>query len=161
MTVTRSESETFSSVDAAWLHMDTPTNLAIITGVLSFKEPLDYERLKATLEHRLLIHSRFRQRVRESNIPLGLPSWEYDPDFDLEEHLQRCTLPEPGGHDELQQLAGGIFWLEIDGGGQASPILNAFLYSVGCLADDLKQTAGVAYLSNRVAFHIGDYQHYI
>ena len=39
MDTDRIVSETFSSVDAAWLHMDTPTNLAIITGVMTFHRP--------------------------------------------------------------------------------------------------------------------------
>jgi diacylglycerol O-acyltransferase / wax synthase len=48
----RKRSETFSSIDAAWLHIDTPMNMAMITGVMMFDEPPDFDRLKATIECR-------------------------------------------------------------------------------------------------------------
>ena len=75
--------ETFSSVDAAWLRMDTPTNMAMITGVMMFSERLDIWRLKEVVEHRLLQHERFRQRVRQPLLGLRRPSWKIDPHFDL------------------------------------------------------------------------------
>jgi diacylglycerol O-acyltransferase len=96
--------ESFSNVDTAWLRMDSPTNLAIITGVISFPGPLDFERLRVTVEARLLPFMRFRQRVRESSIPLGSPQWELDPDFDLDYHLQRITLTGSADHEMLQHF---------------------------------------------------------
>jgi diacylglycerol O-acyltransferase len=104
MSHTYMDSELFSSVDAAWLHMDTPTNLAVITGVITFESPIDFERLKITLERRLVIHRRFRQRVSEPLLGVGPPRWEYDPDFALTNHLDRIQLPEPGDHAALQRL---------------------------------------------------------
>jgi WS/DGAT/MGAT family acyltransferase len=114
MSPTQPPHEAFSSVDAAWLHMDKPTNLAMITGVMSFPEPLDFERLQATVEARLLPFVRFRQRVRERNLPLGLPRWELDPDFDFSYHLQRVTLPEPGDHTALQNLVSELMSVPLD-----------------------------------------------
>ena len=35
-----------SSADAAWLHMDRPTNLMVINSVLLFDEPVDWQRVK-------------------------------------------------------------------------------------------------------------------
>ena len=43
-----------SNVDTALLRMEDPTNLMMITGILVFGAPMDFERLEATLEHRLL-----------------------------------------------------------------------------------------------------------
>jgi hypothetical protein len=62
MSPTRLPSEPFSNVDAAWLHMDEPTNMAMVSGVLTFDAPLDLQRLKDTLAHRLLPIKRFSQR---------------------------------------------------------------------------------------------------
>jgi hypothetical protein len=58
-----SKHEALSNVDAAWLRMEDPANLMMITGIIRFDEPLDYERLKRTVEHRFLRFKRFRQRV--------------------------------------------------------------------------------------------------
>ncbi len=114
MSTKRVESETFSSVDAAWLHMDTPTNLATIVGILAFEGALDYEQLKTTLERRFLIHRRFRQRVREGERPLELPRWEFDPQFDIHDHLLHVRLPPPADHQALQEMVSDLMSRPLD-----------------------------------------------
>ncbi len=101
-----------SSVDIAWLRMEDPANLMMITGVLVFGAPIDYELLKATIEKRLLRFDRFRQRaVRPA---LGTPYWEDDPDFDLSYHLQPATLPSPGDKAALQDTASLLASTQLD-----------------------------------------------
>src|SRR5512147_1443641 len=94
----------FSSVDAAWLHIDRPTNMAIIVGVMMFETPIALPRLKHVIEERLLIFDRFRQRVKEPRLGVGLPRWEFDPRFDWGYHLRQTRLPDAGSEVELQQL---------------------------------------------------------
>ncbi len=101
-------------VDAAWLHMDEPTNLAVITGVMTFDAPLDFERLRATLIHRLLPFERFRQRVVERPLRLGLPHWQADPHFTLSAHLHRIALPAPGDQATLQAVVGDLMSMPLD-----------------------------------------------
>jgi len=110
----RSKSEPFSSVDAAWLRIDVPTNMALITGVMVFDEPLDLERLKITIQYRLLRYERFRQRIREDHGLRGSLRWEVDPNFDLDAHIQRIEMPEPGGLAGLQALAGHLMSTPLD-----------------------------------------------
>lgn len=106
--------ETFTSVDAAWLNMDTPTNMAMITGVMMFDRPLDWERLRLTLERRLLVFDRFRQCARKPRFPSGFPAWEEDPHFDLEAHLHHIALPAPGNDQALMALAGDMMSAPLD-----------------------------------------------
>ena len=106
--------ETLSPVDAAWFHMDTPTNMAMITGVMMFGERLDIWRLKAVVEHRLLRHERFRQRIRQPLLGLRLPSWEIDPYFDLDAHIRHIALPAPGDVATLQSLVGDLMGTPLD-----------------------------------------------
>ena len=87
--------EYLSSIDATMLHLDDPTNLMMITVVMVFKAPIRYERLKATLETRLLTMRRFRQRLAWAGLGTGKPYWKDDPEFDLNYHLQRACLDEP------------------------------------------------------------------
>ena len=96
--------EFFTGVDAAWLRMDRPGNLAQIAGVMIIDTPIDRARLIELVHERLLVYDRFRQRVREPLLGLGLPRWEIDPQFDLNYHLPQISLPAPGGQAELQQL---------------------------------------------------------
>src|SRR5512135_3382303 len=101
-------SEFFTGVDAAWLRMDRPGNLAQIAGVMILDTPLERARLIELVHERLLVYDRFRQRVREPLLGLGLPRWELDEHFDLNYHLPQITLPAPGGKAELQQLVGRL-----------------------------------------------------
>ena len=104
MATDQRRAEPFTSIDAAWLRMDQPTNLMMIVGVLMFDEPLDFARLQGVIEQRLLSFPRFRQRVTYPLGPGGQPHWEDDPTFDLRAHLRRVALPAPGDQQVLEQL---------------------------------------------------------
>lgn len=103
-----------SNVDTAWLRMEDPTNLMMITGVMVFGQPLAYDRLKAVIEERLLVFDRFRQRVVQPALPGARPCWEDDPSLDLRYHLQRATLPAPGDRAALQELASLLASTQLD-----------------------------------------------
>jgi diacylglycerol O-acyltransferase len=97
--------KTITHPDYAWLRMNAPNNLMVITGVMIFDAPLDYPRFKATIEQRLLVFKRFRQRLVTSKTPFTRPYWEDDPEFDLDRHLQRIQLPIPDGQATGDQRA--------------------------------------------------------
>lgn len=102
-------SEPMTSVDAAWLDMDRPTNLMVINGLMVFETPIAYDRLRGVLETRLLKpFRRFRQRVVASPLGAGRYVWQDDPHFSLNFHLRRIALPAPGGEASLQTLAGEL-----------------------------------------------------
>lgn len=104
----------FSLVDAAWLHMDEPTNMAVITGVIMFDDPLDFGTLKELIRARLLRVRRFRQRVREPLFGVGIPRWQDDPHFDLDAHLHRIALPAPHDQQALHELVGDLMSMPLD-----------------------------------------------
>lgn len=104
----------FSPVDAAWLRMDRPTNTMMITVVMMFDQPLDFARVKETINTRMLLHERFRQRVREAPLKMTLPHWEEDPHFDLNAHVHRVALPAPGGMVALQELVSDLMSTPLD-----------------------------------------------
>lgn len=104
-----------SMADAAWLHMDQPTNLMVVTGAFCFDEPPDWERVRDILARRLVERfSRFRQRVVEGPSPLTGSHWEDDPGFDLEEHLHHVTLRRPGDSAQLQALVAELMATPLD-----------------------------------------------
>lgn len=104
-----------SSADAAWLHMDRPTNLMVINAVLLFDEPLDIDRVKRVCEERLIGRfPKFRQRVAESSVPFRSPSWEDDPDFDLDHHVHHFALPAPNDQAALQGLVADLMTTPLD-----------------------------------------------
>lgn len=106
--------EPMANVDCAWLRMDDPTNLMMITGVLTFSTPLGYDQVRQVIEERLLTFARFRQRACMPRSTLGLPHWEDDPNFDIEEHLRCATLPPPGDQQALQQLVSQLMSIQLN-----------------------------------------------
>jgi diacylglycerol O-acyltransferase len=118
-------SSRFSSADAAWLHMDRPTNLMVINTVLLFDEPVDWNRLKQITQERLVDrYPKFRQRAVESLLPLQAPKWEDDPDFALDHHMHHFALPAPGDTAALQELVGDLMAMPLD---RARPLWHMYM----------------------------------
>jgi diacylglycerol O-acyltransferase / wax synthase len=113
-----------SLADYAWLRMDDPNNLMVITGLMTFDAPLDYERFKYTVEHSFLRFERFRQRINLPPLPFIRPYWEEDPKFNLESHLIQVKLPAPGGQKELQDLISRLMSTQLD---YARPLWEFYL----------------------------------
>ena len=103
--------ERMSSVDTAWLRMDTQTNLMMIVGVMMFDGAFDIARFKRTLEKRLSRYRRFRQRVVQD--PSGA-YWVEDEHFDIDNHVQVVNLPVPGGKQALEQYVAGLTMQSLD-----------------------------------------------
>ena len=83
-----------SSVDAAWLGMEDPTNLMMVTGVMALDGPVDLKRLRLTLDRRLSPYARFKQRVVRPRSRANQPHWEDDPEFDIDNQISYVALPE-------------------------------------------------------------------
>jgi diacylglycerol O-acyltransferase / wax synthase len=136
-----------SSADAAWLHMDRPTNLMVINAVLLFDQPLDIDRVKRVCAERLIGRfPKFRQRVVESSVPFRSPAWEDDPDFDLDHHVHHFALPAPNDKATLEGLVADLMttpldrdrplWHNyvVDGFGQGSALIVRMHH---CIADGI------------------------
>jgi diacylglycerol O-acyltransferase len=48
------ESQRMSSADAAWLHMDQPTNLMVVTAAIWFDGPIDRKQVREVIQTRLV-----------------------------------------------------------------------------------------------------------
>jgi diacylglycerol O-acyltransferase / wax synthase len=97
-----------SPMDAAWYHMDGSANLAMVTGVVLTKEPLEFESVRAVYKARMAMFDRFSQRVVESGLPVQTPHWEDMPHFDIDQHLHHIALPAPHDHAALRALIADI-----------------------------------------------------
>ncbi|RJP90533.1 MAG: wax ester/triacylglycerol synthase family O-acyltransferase [Desulfobacteraceae bacterium] len=124
--------ETMTNADNFWLQMDHPTNLMIITGIMEFKETIDYDQACKTLEDRLCAFDRFRQRVVAPLSGVGVASWEFDPYFDIRSHFQQVALPGAGGKAELQRMCSDLMTIPMD---RTKPLWSCHLienYKGGC-----------------------------
>jgi len=103
-----------SPVDTAWLRMEDPTNLMMITGVFIFDEVLEFGAVKDTLAQKLFRFRRFRQRVIQPRISWLPPYWEDDPHFDIDSHVRRIALPDPGNQEILEALVNDFMSTPLD-----------------------------------------------
>jgi WS/DGAT/MGAT family acyltransferase len=97
--------EPMSKVDTAWLRMERPTNLMMITGVIVLDGALDVDVLRHAIESRFLAFHRFRQRPVEL---AGQWYWELDDTFDIHWHVRRAALVSPAGKAELQEYVSNL-----------------------------------------------------
>lgn len=104
----------FSPVDTAWLRMEHPTNLMMISGIFMFDEPVQPQRLRNVIEERLLKFRRFRQKVFQPPLSFMSPIWVDDPYFDIDTHLHRVALPDPGDDIALQELTSDLMSTPLD-----------------------------------------------
>ena len=107
----KKDSERMSGIDTAWLRMERPTNLMMITGVMIFAERLEYEKLRETVKTRFLKYWRFMQRAVQK---AAGAFWEVDPYFDIGRHVLRTALPGQADKAELEHLASDLMSTPLD-----------------------------------------------
>jgi diacylglycerol O-acyltransferase / wax synthase len=103
-----------ASIDAAWLGMEDPTNLMMVTGVMALDGKVDLKRLRLTLDRRLKPFGRFHQRVVRPRSRASLPHWEDDETFDIGNHLSHVALPAPGDDDRLREMVSELMSVPLD-----------------------------------------------
>lgn len=100
-----------SKVDTAWLRMESPTNLMMITGVMGLSEAVDFDRLVDTIALRFLSFPRFRHKAVTTSRG---SFWEFDEDFDILAHVRRTALPGKADQQELQELVSELASTPLD-----------------------------------------------
>jgi WS/DGAT/MGAT family acyltransferase len=107
-----------SGMDASFLYMETPSQLAHVVGTLILDpttgEGFSYERMLEVLRNRMHLLEPFRRRLVPVPFNLGHPVWIEDPDFDLEAHVHRTAVRAPGTMHELAEIVADIASLPLD-----------------------------------------------
>jgi diacylglycerol O-acyltransferase len=107
------QSDRLSWGDTVFLHLERegmPLNVAcvcVFDGEIPFK---DCVRL---IESKLPLIPRYLKRVVPPLLNIGLPSWEYDPAFNILNHIREVTLKH-GTDVELKTIAGKILSTVMD-----------------------------------------------
>ncbi|WP_319456172.1 MULTISPECIES: wax ester/triacylglycerol synthase family O-acyltransferase [unclassified Mycobacterium] len=98
--------EELSAVDQL-LHRGeaNPRTRSGIMGVELLDTTPDWERFRARFEHASRKVLRLRQKVVMPTLPTAAPRWVVDPDFNLDFHVRRIRVPEPGTLREVIDLA--------------------------------------------------------
>ncbi len=108
-----------SGLDAAFLSLETNSMHNHVAGAFIFdpstiQDGYSFEKFRSLIEARLPLLPPYRRRVLP--IPFGIhhPIWIEDPEFDLDYHVRRASLPAPGGVKELNEFAAEVIGRPLD-----------------------------------------------
>jgi diacylglycerol O-acyltransferase / wax synthase len=98
-----------SSMDASFLHLETPETPMHVGSLMLFELPEGYqgdyyEDVKAMLGKRLHLASVLHRKLAQMPFELAEPVWIDDDDIDLDYHVRTVTLRRPGTMAQLEQL---------------------------------------------------------
>jgi len=102
------QSDRLSWGDTVFLNLERegmPLNVAsvsVLEGEIPFGACLQ------SIKSKLPLLPRYQKRVVAPPLNIGLPTWEYDPNFDIRNHVREVTLKH-GTDTELKTLAGKLF----------------------------------------------------
>jgi diacylglycerol O-acyltransferase len=104
--------EPMNYADAAWLHMDRPTNFVVVNMLLLSDVRIDPAAVRqAVQDHVIARFRRFRQRVADPAVTLApwtAPEWVDDASFSLAAHLRTTRLAAPGDRLALQRAVSDL-----------------------------------------------------
>ena len=105
--------ERMSGIDPMFIYSETPATpmevaYACVLNPATASDGYSFESVRHVLSERLPDLAPFRRRLMA--VPLGLdhPRWVNDPEFDLDNHLHRAAVPEPGGEGEFTDMVAAI-----------------------------------------------------
>jgi diacylglycerol O-acyltransferase / wax synthase len=102
-----------SGLDASFLYLETPSQPLHVCSILEVNTSTvpggySFERLRDDLGARITSIPEFRQKLADNRLNLDHPAWVEDDTFDIDRHLHRIALPQPGGRVELSDICGRI-----------------------------------------------------
>jgi diacylglycerol O-acyltransferase len=104
-----------TGLDTAFLALEKGGAHMHVGSVLVFDGPApSYDDFVATIDARLHLVPRYRQKLAQPPLGQGRPVWVDDPHFNPGYHVRHTALPDPAGREELEALAGRVFSQALD-----------------------------------------------
>jgi diacylglycerol O-acyltransferase / wax synthase len=107
------QSDRLSWGDTVFLNLEREGMPLNVACVCVFDSEIPFKDCVRLVESRLPLIPRYLKRVVPPLFNIGLPSWEYDPTFDIRNHVREATLKH-GSNAELKTLAGKILSTVMD-----------------------------------------------
>ena len=104
-----------TALDASFLHLEDASAHMHVASVMLFEgDAPPYDDLLDSIDRRLHLVPRYRQRLATVPLGQGRPRWVDDPHLNLRYHVRSTALPSPGSEDQLRSLAGRVFAQQLD-----------------------------------------------
>ena len=124
-----------SGLDASFLYFETRAQLLHVCGLIvldvsGMEDGYSFDALRTELNRRITGMPTFRRKLHDSLLNVDHPVWVEAEDFDIDHHLHRVGIPEPGGDRELAELCAHLASQPID---RSMPLWQ--MYVIEGLAD--------------------------
>jgi diacylglycerol O-acyltransferase len=113
-----------SSMDASFLYFEKKEAPMHIGSVSIFEGEIPFDQFVANVSLKMHLLPRYQQKITPDPFNLGHPTWEFDPDFDIKNHIFRLEIDAPGSDKELIDLAGRLFTPVMD---RRKPLWDIYL----------------------------------
>lgn len=117
-------SNRLSAQDASFLYFEKEEAPLHIGSIGVFEGDVPYDKFVANVAAKMHLIPRYMQRVIPAPFNIGHPSWEWDPNFDLSNHLMTAEIESPGSHEQLMDLAAKLFADKLD---RTKPLWEMYL----------------------------------
>lgn len=108
-----SQSDRLSWGDTVFLHLEREGMPLNVASVCTFEGEISLQDCIQFIESKLPLLPRYVKRVVPAPFDVGLPSWEFDSDFDIRRHIREVSLRH-GTATELKAIAGKLFSTTFD-----------------------------------------------
>ncbi|HYG98557.1 MAG TPA: wax ester/triacylglycerol synthase family O-acyltransferase [Terriglobales bacterium] len=98
------DNETLSFGDALFLYLEREGAPLNVASICIFEGAISIENFTDFVESKLPLIPRYRQRVVTPPFNIGIPTWQYDPEFDVRNHVRQISLKR-GTESELKDVA--------------------------------------------------------
>jgi len=95
-----------TSTDASFLYIEKPEAPMHVGSISVFDGEVDFEAFVDTVEAKLPLLPRYRQKVVFAPFNMGHPTWENDPNFNIRNHIHLAQIDAPGNDTQLSKLGG-------------------------------------------------------
>lgn len=106
--------ERLSPLDASFLYMDGEVSCNQGVGYQVADGPIDFDRLLEEMKRKVRYVDRLRQSAVFSPLNLFQPTWEFDPAFDIRNHVKRVVIDPRGDEMKYKEVISRIFYTPLD-----------------------------------------------
>lgn len=101
-------------MDAFFFYLEREEEPMSVGCLALFEGKIPFKRFVSSIESRLHLIPRYRQKVVPAPLNIGLPTWEFDPDFDIRNHIHLLKADPPGDEDALRRMGERLFQGTLD-----------------------------------------------
>ena len=113
-----------TSMDASFLYFEKPEAPMHIGSVSVFEGEIPFEDFVSNVQSKIHLLPRYQQKITPDPFGLGHPTWEFDTNFEIRNHIFHIQLDAPGTETELSDLSSRLMASMMD---RTKPLWDVYI----------------------------------